>query len=385
MQTPPTILLRTLTAVDARPSWRTSVVIGLTATIGAMATMFWLRSAYQIRTLPERVMEWVLLFVSPDALEQGLAQFGAQAKVYALYVAVAGMALILLVLGATLVRFTRSAWALMAAGPVLYLFAMGVIMPVTGAGPFGLDLLQDWRLVNAGYLAVALTFAALLVVGRWVGVCPRPDRSSTGTRRTRERLAASSCRVARVACGGGACHVLARAAWRRRVVKPAAGARSGHAPPRCSRRPAATALPRPAAPAGAVGQAAVATPASQVAAVPTAAAQVAAAPAIAVPATSAPPTPPSAPTAAPTPPPAPTAPSAPVVAAAPAPGLPRPPTLAKQLVRDQDGAAVGGARQAGHARAADHPHRGPLPRHQEPGLGSGSSRRRAGVWRSTAR
>src|SRR3954469_23670512 len=124
MQTPTTIPLRTLTAVDARPSWRTSVVIGLTATIGSMATMFWLRSAYQIRTLPERVMEWVLLFVSPDALEQGLAQFGAQAKVYALYVAVAGMAAILMALGGILIRYGRSPWAEFTVGPGLYLVAM---------------------------------------------------------------------------------------------------------------------------------------------------------------------------------------------------------------------------------------------------------------------
>src|SRR4051812_45661114 len=262
MQTPTTIPLRTLTAVNTRPSWRTSVVVGLTATIGSMATMFWLRSAYQIRTLPERVMEWVLLFVSPDALEQGLAQFGAQAKVYALYVAVAGMALILLVLGAALMRFTRSAWALMAAGPVLYLFAMGVIMPLTGAGPFGLDLLQDWRLVNAGYLAVALTFAALLVVGRWVGVAPAGpivDGHPAGHASVSRRAAVASLgslAAAAVATfwlgqrGGGASSSLPLARVQVTPRPDAAGA-----PP--------TALPRPAAPAGAVGQASVgATPAS---------------------------------------------------------------------------------------------------------------------------
>src|SRR5215218_9365301 len=78
---------RPSTARDARLGWASTLALGALATAASVTTMFWLRSAYQIRTLPERVMEWVLLFVSPDALEQGLSQFGAQAKVYALYVA----------------------------------------------------------------------------------------------------------------------------------------------------------------------------------------------------------------------------------------------------------------------------------------------------------
>ena len=131
MPTATTRRLLTVPAPVSRPGWPTSLAIGGTATVAAMATMFWLRTAYQIRTLPERVMEWVLLFVSPDALEQGLAQFGAQAKVYALYVAVAGMAAILLATGAVLIRYGRSPWAELAVGPALYLVAMGGIMPIT--------------------------------------------------------------------------------------------------------------------------------------------------------------------------------------------------------------------------------------------------------------
>src|SRR5215213_4167921 len=180
MRTAPTRLTRPSPTRGARLSWPASLIVGFVATAGAMTTMFWLRSAYQIRTLPERVMEWALLYVSPVTLEQGLAQFGAQAKVYALYVAVAGMALILQAIGTALVRFGRSPWVLLTCGPVLFLLAMGVIMPLTGGGPFGLDLLQDWRLVNAGYLVVGLTFAALLVVG-WLAVVG-PTRELVGAR-----------------------------------------------------------------------------------------------------------------------------------------------------------------------------------------------------------
>src|SRR4051794_29988875 len=159
VDTAPTLLNRPVLrhgGPHRRPSWPVSLVIAVTASVGAMAAMFWLRSVYQIRTLPERVMEWVLLFVSPDAVEQGLAQFGPQAKVYALYVAVGGMGLILIGLGAALIRYVRSPWLIFASGPALYLLAMAVIFPVTGAGLFGVDLFQDWRLVNAGYLVVAL-------------------------------------------------------------------------------------------------------------------------------------------------------------------------------------------------------------------------------------
>jgi hypothetical protein len=45
-----------------------------------MGLMFWARAAFQIRTLPERIMEWLLLFVPLEAFEKGLQQFGPHAK-----------------------------------------------------------------------------------------------------------------------------------------------------------------------------------------------------------------------------------------------------------------------------------------------------------------
>lgn len=348
MDSAPTQPMALPTAPSTRLSWAASLMIALTAAVGSMATMFWLRTAYQIRTLPERVMEWVLLFVSPDALEQGISQFGAQAKVYALYVAVAGMALILLGLGATLVRTVRSPWLLLATGPVLYLVAMGVIMPITGGGLFARDLLQDWRLVNAGYLVVALTFAGLLVIGRWaaagsIGETVTNARSPEATVSRRTALASlGSMAVAAVATlwlgqrsgASGSSLPLARV-----TLTPRAD--TGGAPP--------TALPRPAAPPAAAAGAPVipAAPATTGAiaqAQPTTVASAAAAPTAAAVPTSVPAT--AAPTTPVPPTPAPT--SAPVAAAAPAPArYPKPAAVAKQLVRDQDGSATAGARQPG--------------------------------------
>ncbi|MGE3272795.1 MAG: molybdopterin-dependent oxidoreductase [Chloroflexota bacterium] len=342
----------------ARPGWAVGSIIGIAAAIAATAVMFWLRTAYQIRTLPERVMEWVLLFVSPDTVEQGISQFGAQAKVYALYVAIVVMVLILVALGAAAVRLASSPWVLLAIGPALYLLATGIILPLTGAGPFGTNLLQDWRLVNAGYLAVAMTYATLLVLGRLVALSP--DTSAV-VRSTAPDVAVSR----RAALGSLGTTLLAAAAtfWFGRQsgsvgsnlplaqLPTPAQASGASSPP--------TALPRPAAPAAASGSGSVASsggltaptvagptaasvPATTVAAVapkpaapaaPTAAATAAPTAAAAEPtAAAAPPTPP-----APTPPPA-----APAVAR-----LPVPPQSAKQLTRDQDGSTTAGAREPG--------------------------------------
>ncbi len=43
----------------------TSLAVASIATAVAIGLMFWARDAFQIRTLPERVMEWVLVFVPP--------------------------------------------------------------------------------------------------------------------------------------------------------------------------------------------------------------------------------------------------------------------------------------------------------------------------------
>ena len=136
------------------------------ATTVATGLMFWSRQAFQIRTLPERAMEWVLLFVPPESFEAAVGRFGSQAKVYALYVAVAGMALLLLALGTSVLQLARSPWAVWATAPFLYLVAMGAVMPITGGGLLGSELFQDPWLVNACYLGTACAYATVLLLGR---------------------------------------------------------------------------------------------------------------------------------------------------------------------------------------------------------------------------
>ena len=63
-----------------RMGWLASLGVAGAATAAAMALMFWTRNAFQIRTLPERVMEWVLLFVSPDTLERGSASSASRPR-----------------------------------------------------------------------------------------------------------------------------------------------------------------------------------------------------------------------------------------------------------------------------------------------------------------
>jgi len=66
-----------------RPGWLASLAVSVVATLAALGLMSWARSAYQIRTLQERIMEWSLLFVPTDLFERrivasvaGLVGFG---------------------------------------------------------------------------------------------------------------------------------------------------------------------------------------------------------------------------------------------------------------------------------------------------------------------
>src|SRR6266849_6542782 len=83
-------------AARAGPTgWLRALVIGSVATGAALLLQNVLRDMWQIRTLPERVMEWLLLFVPLDLFERGLAQFGAGAKEIALLATFLGMAVVL--------------------------------------------------------------------------------------------------------------------------------------------------------------------------------------------------------------------------------------------------------------------------------------------------
>ena len=121
-----------------------------------------LRDTWQIRTLPERVEEWLLLFVPLDLFERGLQQLGSDAKEVALFGTVVGMAALLFGLGVLALRAAWTSWWLLGLGVGMWLVAMAIVMPVTGAGFFATGLLIAPLLVNAGYLVVFSSYACVL-------------------------------------------------------------------------------------------------------------------------------------------------------------------------------------------------------------------------------
>jgi Oxidoreductase molybdopterin binding domain len=56
----------------SRPGWLVSVLVGGLATAVALLLQALIRDVWQIRTVPERVMEWLLLFVPLSLFERGL-------------------------------------------------------------------------------------------------------------------------------------------------------------------------------------------------------------------------------------------------------------------------------------------------------------------------
>jgi DMSO/TMAO reductase YedYZ molybdopterin-dependent catalytic subunit len=145
-------------------SWVRAIGASLLATSVAMGLMFWARAVFQVRTLPERVMEWLLLFVPLDTFEQGIRTFGPQAKVLALYGGIAVMSASLFGLGLLALRRRWPGPAILAMALILFIIAMAGIMPLTGGGFFGSSLLQHVLLVNGVYLGMSLVYASLLLL-----------------------------------------------------------------------------------------------------------------------------------------------------------------------------------------------------------------------------
>jgi len=141
-----------------------AVAIAATATAVAMALMFWARAAYQIRTLPERILEWLLLFVPLNLFEKGLQTLGANAKDVALDGVIVGTAAILFGLGIIAAR--GPVRVAIAVGVGLWLFAMAVVMPVTGAGFFATGLFEDVLLTNVSYLGIAFAYTTVVLLGK---------------------------------------------------------------------------------------------------------------------------------------------------------------------------------------------------------------------------
>src|SRR5262249_60963343 len=133
---------------------------GLAAAVAAGMAMWLLRSTLQVRSIPERLLEWVLLFVPLDVFEGLLQRFGFSAKRYALFFGIAVMLGALTWLGWYVLRRRWSLPALLGGGVGLWLFTMLVILPLTSAGFFAMSLLDGKRETILGYLGGGLLVLA---------------------------------------------------------------------------------------------------------------------------------------------------------------------------------------------------------------------------------
>jgi DMSO/TMAO reductase YedYZ molybdopterin-dependent catalytic subunit len=139
---------------------------GFAAALAAGLVMWLIRASLQVRSIPERVLEWLLLFVPLDLFESALQQFGFSAKVYALYLAIVIMLGVLTWFGAAALRRRWPLLALLGIGVGLWLFTMVVVMPLTSAGFFANALLDGTRANVLGFLGVGLTYSAVLTLIR---------------------------------------------------------------------------------------------------------------------------------------------------------------------------------------------------------------------------
>ena len=149
-----------------RTGWPGALLAGGLAGGVALFLQNVLRDVWQIRTLPERVMEWLLLFVPLDLFERGVQQLGGDAKEVALAGTVVGMGVLLAAIGALTLRAGWPSWRLLGLSVAMWAAAMGIVMPVTGAGFFASRLLITPLLTNAGYVLVFLGYGSVLIGGR---------------------------------------------------------------------------------------------------------------------------------------------------------------------------------------------------------------------------
>jgi hypothetical protein len=142
-------------------------IIGGVAAAGITAAgMLFLRGSLAVRTIPERIMEWMLIFIPIEVFGAGIQRFGFDAKRYALYGTTAGMLVALAWLGALALQRGRSGRAILTLALALWLFVMVVVMPLTDAGFFALDLVDGTAAAIVGHLAVTLSYAAVLILAR---------------------------------------------------------------------------------------------------------------------------------------------------------------------------------------------------------------------------
>lgn len=151
-----------------RPGLLVAGLGGLLAAAAAGTGMGLLRSTLQVRSIPERLIEWILIFIPIDAVAGGIQRFGFDTKRYALWSAILITLAVLAAVGAVALHRNWPPRHIAAAGVGLWLFTMVVIMPITDAGFFALALIDGTKAAVLGYLAVALTYVAALVLVREV-------------------------------------------------------------------------------------------------------------------------------------------------------------------------------------------------------------------------
>jgi DMSO/TMAO reductase YedYZ molybdopterin-dependent catalytic subunit len=148
---------------------------GSIASAVAGLIMLVLRSTVQVRSLPERWLEWLLLFVPPDVFEAILLRLGRDAKRYALGAASLGLLLAFAVVGAIVLKRRWTPSQLLGLGLALWLVLMLGVLPLTSAGVFGTQLVGGSWSVVIGYLAACLAYTSVLTAAR-----SRLDASSSG-------------------------------------------------------------------------------------------------------------------------------------------------------------------------------------------------------------
>ena len=158
------------------PSESKAAIGGAVAALVFGLGMLLLRSTIGVRSIPERLLEWLLLFVPPGLFEAVLLRFGFDAKRYGLDAA------ILLVLGGLgwlgyrALSRGLSLPSLAALGVGIWLLIMLFIMPLTSAGLFASALVEGASAAVLGYLAISLCYAAVLVFSAlWMRVDELPN------------------------------------------------------------------------------------------------------------------------------------------------------------------------------------------------------------------
>jgi DMSO/TMAO reductase YedYZ molybdopterin-dependent catalytic subunit len=150
----------------ARISWAVAAAGSLVGSALVLLLMGWARSALQIRTLPERIMETSLLVIPPDQFEAAIEKYGPMAKDFALIGTDIIMFLVLFAIGLFAARRLRPG-GLLVLGLALWLVAVAAIFPITGGGVFATRLLlQSPILINAIYLGIGLVYASSLIAAQ---------------------------------------------------------------------------------------------------------------------------------------------------------------------------------------------------------------------------